>query len=178
MDEGGARAAEKLPALFDPHQDLAPLNELQATQIREIALNGVETLQRTAIKMQEDSSEMGRWILASLLAINTGGVVATVSASEAVVGPVGEPIVAFAIGAVLAIGTGINAMVTAVRMGPVIGDVIERLRLSVFESTIHSATRLRVLDLIPILKQQVAISSSLAAGSIAAFGAGVWSAVT
>lgn len=178
MSEQSEVGPERLPPIFDPEQDLKPSTPLEAAQIRDIATNGVETLQRTAIKMQEDSSEMGRWILASLLAMNTGGAIGTVSASDTVIGPIGEPVVAFAIGAVFAIATGINAMVTAVRLGPVIGDVVERLRLSVFESTIHSTTRLRVLDMMPILRQQIAISASLAAGSLVAFGIGIWLAVT
>ncbi len=177
MVDVGDDASERPPALYDPKQDLAPQNELQAAQIREIATMGANTLERTAIKMQEDSSEMGRWILASLLTLNTGAAIATASASELAVGPIGEPLVAFAIGAALAIGTGINALVTSVRLAPIIGDITERLRLSVFESTIHAATRLRVLDLLPIMKQQIAISTALAAGSLVSFGTGIWLAV-
>lgn len=178
VNEVGDAASDKLPAIFDPTQDLAPQNELQAAQIREIAINGVEILQRTAIKMQEDTSEMGRWILASLLTMNTGAAIATASASEVVVGPIGEPLVAFAFGAALAIGTGINAMVTSIRISPIIGDITERLRLSVFESTIHAATRQRLLDMMPVLKQQIGISAALAASSLLSFGTGIWLAVT
>lgn len=178
MNEPSNQVEEKLPPLFDPTQDLAPTTELEQAQIRDLALNTVENLQRTAIKMQDNASETGRWILASLLALNTGGAVAVLSSSNAVVGPLGPPVVSFAIGAVFAIGTGVNALVTAMRMGPVITDVIERLRLSAFEGTIHAATRQRFNDMRPILAQQTLISSALTASSLVAFGVGVALAVT
>jgi len=61
------------PQNLDEERDLIPANDLQAAQIREIALNGVDSLQRTASNMQDNSAAMGRWILASLLAMNSGG---------------------------------------------------------------------------------------------------------
>lgn len=178
MDELIGQVPEKPHPLFDPTQDLAPTTPLEQAQIRDLALNAVENLQRTAIKMQDNASETGRWILASLLALNTGGAVAVLSSSKAVVGPLGPSVVAFAIGAIFAIGTGINALVTAMRMGPIITDVIERLRLSTFEGTIHAATRQRFNDMRPIITQQTLISSALTVSSLAAFGVGVALAVT
>ena len=178
MNDHDDTLPERPHPLFDPTQDLAPSTELELAQIRDMAANAVENLQRTAIKMQDNAAEMGRWILASLLAMNTGGAVAVISASDKVVGPLGAPIVAFAIGAALAIGTGLNGLVTAARLGPVIGDVIDRLRLSVFEGVVHAATHQRALDMMTITRQQVAISSALAAGSLASFFLGVWAALT
>lgn len=162
----------------DEEFDLVPANDLQAAQIREIGLNGVESLQRTAVNMQDNSAAMGRWILASLLAINSGGAAAVLSASDKIVGPLGPSIVAFGIGATLAVVTGINGLVTALRSGPVLGESIELLRLSVYESTIHASTRRKLKSLAPILKQQIIVSATLAAGSLAAFCAGIFLAVT
>ncbi len=162
---------------FDPEQDLVPFNELQAAQIREIALNGVEVLQNTARQVQINSAAMSQWILASLLAMNSGGAVAILSASDKVVGSIGTPLVSFAVGAGFALATGINALITGIRVGPIIGDTIEALRISVFESKIVASTRMRVRDLMPIVRQQLIISSALAAGSMIGFGTGVASAV-
>tara|TARA_R100000049_G_C1942392_1_gene86740 strand:+ start:130 stop:639 length:510 start_codon:yes stop_codon:yes gene_type:complete len=162
----------------DVEVDLVPANDLQAAQIREIALNGVESLQRTAANMQEASAAMGRWILASLLAMNSGGAVAAISASDRVIGPLGPAIVAFAIGAALAVTTGLNGLVTALRAGPVLGSAIELLRLSVYESTIHVSTKNEVRKLVPILRQQLIVSSVLAAGSLGAFFVGIWCSIS
>lgn len=177
MNEPIEQFPDKPHPLFDPTQDLVPATPLEQAQIRDLALNAVENLQRTAIKIQDNVSETSRWILASLLALNTGGAVAVLSASKEVVGPLGPSIVAFAIGAVLAIGTGVNALVTATRVGPIISDLIERLRLSTFEGTIHAATRLRFNDMRPVITQQTLISSALTASSLIAFGVGVALAV-
>ena len=166
------------PQNLDEERDLIPANDLQAAQIREIALNGVDSLQRTASNMQDNSAAMGRWILASLLAMNSGGAAAVLSASDRVVGSLGPSIVAFGIGATLAVATGINGLVTALRSGPLLGEAIELLRLSVYESTIHSSTRRKLKSLAPILKQQVIISALLAGGSLLAFCAGIFLAVT
>lgn len=100
------------------------------------------------------------------------------SASDRVVGSLGPSIVAFGIGATLAVATGINGLVTALRSGPLLGEAIELLRLSVYESTIHSSTRRKLKSLAPILKQQVIISALLAGGSLLAFCAGIFLAVT
>lgn len=158
---------------FDPNQDLIPQNPLQEAQIRDLAQNGAENLQFTARQMQENAAAMGRWILASLLTMNTGGAVAVLSVPDKVVGPLGEPLVAFAIGAVLALATGINGLVTSLRAGPIIGDAIEALRLSVFESTIHASTKQKIRSLRPVLKQQIAISSVLAITSLGSFAMGI-----
>lgn len=169
---------ENLPPLLDPTKDLIPANELQLAQVREIAVNGVENLQKTANNMQDNAASLGRWILASLLAVNSGGAVGVLANASQVQGPLGESIVAFAVGAVLAIATGLNGLLTSLRLSPVIGDVIERLRLSAIEGVIHSSTRMRARDMIPIARQQLLISSGLALGSIGAFALGVWSAVS
>jgi len=162
----------------DDDTDLAPANDLQAAQIREIALNGVETLQKTAANMQDNAAAMARWILASLLAMNSGGAAAVLSASDQVVGPLGTPLIAFGVGAALAVLTGINGLITGLRAGPIIGNSIELLRLSVFESTIHASTRREIKKLGPILWQQIAFSSLLSAGSLVAFATGIATAVT
>ena len=166
------------PQNVEDQLDLIPANDLQAAQIREIALNGVDSLQRTAANMQDNSAAMGRWILASLLTMNSGGAAAVLSASDKVVGSLGPSIVAFGIGATLALLTGINGLFTALRSGTVIGESIELLRLSVYESTIHASTRRKLKGLASILKQQILVSATLAAGSVSAFCAGIYLAVT
>lgn len=162
---------------LDDETDLVAENDLQAAQIREIAQNGVESLQQTAPNMQDNSAAMARWILASLLALNSGGAATVLSASDKVEGLLGTPIVAFGFGATLAVLTGINSLITGMPAGPVIGSAIELLRLSVFESTIHASTKRAIKSLGPILRQQIAISSVLSVGSLLAFGIGVASAV-
>ncbi|MDA0820344.1 MAG: hypothetical protein O3C52_05530 [Proteobacteria bacterium] len=158
--------------------DFIPANELKAAQIRDIALNGVESLQATSSNMQHNAAAMGRWILASLLAMNSGGIAAALSASDKVVGSLGTPIVALGIGAMLAVLTGVNGLITALRAGPAIGNSIELLRLSVFESAIHASTKREIKKLGPIVRQQIIISSILSAGSLAAFATGILSAVS
>jgi hypothetical protein len=166
------------PQNVEEESDLIPANDLQAAQIREIALNGVDSLQRTAANMQDNSAAMGRWILASLLAMNSGGAAAVLSAPDRVVGPLGASLVAFGIGATLAVATGINGLVTALRSGPLIGESIELLRLSVYESRIHASTRRKLNSLAPIIKQQIIASATLAGGSVLAFCTGIFFAVT
>lgn len=163
---------------IDDELDLIPANDLQAAQIREIAINGVESLQQTATGMQDNSAAMGRWILASLLAMNSGGAAAVLSASDQVVGPIGPSVISFSIGAVFAVLTGINGLVTGLRAGPIIGNGIELLRLSIFENTILASTKREIRSLGQILRQQMIVSGCLSAASIAAFGLGVFSAVT
>lgn len=163
---------------FDSDQDLVPLNDRQAAQIREIAINGVEALQQTARQLQENSAHMGRWILASLLAMNSGGAVGLLSASDKVVGSIGAPLIAFGVGAALAVATGINGLITGMRVGPILGDSIEKLRLSVFENTIHASTKQKIRSMGPVLTQQLIVSACLAGGSLVAFAAGLYLAVT
>lgn len=157
--------------------DWVPENELDAAQIREIARNGVESLQQTAARMQEESAAMGRWILASLLTMNTAGAAGVLSTADKLPEPVGSSIVAFAIGAALAIATGVNGMITGVRTGPKLGASIEQLRLSIHESTIRASTQREVKSIVPIVRQQLIASSVLAASSLTAFFAGVFLAL-
>lgn len=170
--------SDKPHPLKDPHQDLVPTNELQAAQIRDLALNAADSLQQSAVKMQDESAAMARWILASLLAMNIAGAVGTLSSSDSVVGQIGEPLVAFAMGAVFAIGTGLNGLVTGMRMGPRIGNVIEELRMGALESKVYSGTRLKVAAFGPVLRQQLFRSTSLVLGSLFSFGTGILLAVT
>ena len=161
----------------DQSQDLIPQNELQAAQIREIALNGVEVLQQTARQMQSNSATMAQWILASLLAMNSGGAVAVLSASDKVVGQLGTPLIAFSIGAGFAVATGMNGLVTGMRVAPIMTEAIELLRLSIFESRINASTRAKLGEMTPILRQQLKVSCAFAAGSIVAFASGLASAL-
>ena len=163
---------------FDPNQDMIARNEIEAAQIRTMANGGADSLQESVRNLHQNAATTGHWILGSMLAMNSGGAVAVLSASDKVIGPLGPSLVSFAIGATLALGTGINGLVTGLRVGPILGDAIQRLRLSAFENTIHASTKQRIDEIGRILRQQIGISAAIAAGSLLSFGVGIASAVT
>lgn len=158
--------------------DIVPENELQEAQIRAIAQNGFQSLQKTTEAMQNNAAELGRWILASLLAINLGSAIAVISLSEKVTGSIGSSLVAFAVGAALAIATGINGLITTLLVSPHLGEATEMLMIDAMEGTLHAPTREKLAAIRPIIKRQVIVSALIATLSLGAFAVGVGLSLT
>jgi hypothetical protein len=137
----------------------------------------IASLERTIERTTDTAISMGHWILASLLALNTGAGLAALSVLDKIAKPVGPPIISFSVGAVLAIMIGMNGQLTALRVGRPIGEALELLRLDAITGILSGATRQKLAAIAPIVRQQLIASSLLAAGSILSFAVGIGLAV-